>query len=306
MHGPTLNDPAFDRLVGDMDFGPDALMDLNREMLRWFDFWLRGEPNGVMDSPSVRYFLMGANRWCTAESWPPAGVKPLRLYLARGTGRNERSLNNGRLTPKKPTDSQPADSYNYDPRDPVPSIGGNTLHSPPLPAGRTGPLVADFMAAAGPRDQSSVEGRCLTYTTEPLTEDLEVVGPVRVVLYASSSTPDTDFVAKLCDAFPDGRSIQVADGILRARYRQSRARPRLLQPGKIYELEIDLWSTAWLFPAGHRLRVSITSSCFPRFDRNPNSGRSLAESTETRSATNRVFHDGAHPSHVVLSVMKSG
>jgi putative CocE/NonD family hydrolase len=303
MHGPTLNDPAFDRFVGEMDFGPDALLDLNREMLQWFDYWLRSEPNGVMDSPPVRYFLMGANRWCTAESWPPSESKPLRLYFTRGTGRTERSLNNGRLTREKPTGSQAADSFVYDPRDPVPSIGGNTLHSPPLPAGRSGPLVADFMAAAGPRDQSSTEGRCLTYTTEPLAEDLQVVGPVRVILHASSSAPDTDFVARLCDVFPDGRSIQVADGILRARYRQSRSRPRPLEPGRVYELNIDLWSTAWLFPTGHRLRVSITSSCFPRFDRNPNTGRTMAESATMRSATNRVFHDSKHPSHIVLSVM---
>jgi putative CocE/NonD family hydrolase len=305
MHGPTLNDPAFDQRVGEMDFGPGALMDLNADMLRWFDYWLRGEPNGVMDAPPVRYFLMGANRWRTADSWPPAAAKPLRLYFARGTGRSTSSMNNGRLVLDKPTGAQPADSYVYDPRDPVPSIGGNTLHSPPLPAGRTGPLVADFMAAAGPRDQSSIEGRCLTYTTEPLAEDLEVVGPVEVVLHVSSSAPDTDFVAKLCDVFPDGRSIQVADGILRSRYRESRSRPRPLDPGKVYELEIDLWSTAWLFPAGHQLRVTVTSSCFPRFDRNPNTGRAMADSTEVRSATNRVFHDARRKSHVVLSVMKT-
>jgi hypothetical protein len=305
MHGPTLNDPAFDQRVGEIDFGPDALMDLNAEMLRWFDYLLRGESTGIMDGPPVRYFLMGANRWQTADSWPPPDAKPLRLYFARGGRRSPQSLNNGRLAREKPTGSQPADSYVYDPRDPVPSIGGNTLHSPPLPAGRTGPLVADFMAAAGPRDQSSIEGRCLTYTTDPLTENLEVVGPIRVVLHASSSASDTDFVAKLCDVFPDGRSIQVADGILRCRYRQSRSRPRPIEPGKVYEFEIDLWSTAWLFPAGHQIRVAVTSSCFPRFDRNPNTGHAIAGSTELRSATNRIYHDARWPSHILLSVIES-
>ena len=184
-------------------------------------------------------------------------------------------------------------------------MGGNTLHSPPLPPDRPGPQVADFMAAAGPRDQRAIEGRCLTYTTEPLSEPIAVVGPVRVTLYASSSAPDTDFVAKLCDVWPDGRSIQVADGILRARYRQSRARPQPLRPGRTYELDIDLWSTAWQFQPGHRIRVVVTSSCFPRFDRNPNTGRTPADSTELRAATNRIFHNSKCPSHIRLSVVNA-
>jgi hypothetical protein len=132
-----------------------------------------------------------------------------------------------------------------------------------------------------------------------------VVGPVRVILFVSSSAPDTDFVAKLCDVFPDGRSIQVCDGILRARYRQSRRRPRPLEPRKTYKIEIDLWSTAWLFQGGHRLRVVVTSSCFPRFDRNPNTGRPISSSADLRCATNTVHCAAAHSSHVVLSVMDS-
>jgi hypothetical protein len=303
MHGPTLGDPSFDRLVGDMDFGPNAIHDLNVEMIRWFDYWLRGDKNGVMDEPAVRYFLMGANRWCSADTWPPADARPRRLYFTRGTGKSSRSLNNGGLSANKPTGTQPPDSYVYDPNDPVPSIGGNTLHSPPLPAGHASPTVPDFMATAGPRDQAPIEGRCLTYTTDPLIDELEVAGPVKVVLHVASSAPDTDFVARLCDVHPDGRSILVTDGILRARYRDSRSRPRPLQSGKVYELEIDLWSTAWLFRSGHRVRVAVTSSCFPRFDRNPNTGQSLANATEIRVATNRVFHDAKRPSHIVLSVM---
>jgi putative CocE/NonD family hydrolase len=196
------------------------------------------------------------------------------------------------------------DVFAYDPRDPLPSVGGNTLYSLPQGPDAVAGQPLDFGATAGPRDQSPLESRCLTYTTEPLAEGLEVVGPVRVALYASSSAPDTDFIAKLCDVLPDGRSIQVADGILRARYRHSRARPRLLEPGKVYKLEIDLWSTAWLFQPGHAIRVAITSSCFPRFDRNPNTGQTLANSTEMRRAVNRVHHGSRYPSHVVLSVMK--
>ncbi len=303
MHGPTLGDPAFDCRVGDVDFGKEALHDINAEMLRWFDFWLRGESNGVADSPAVRYFLMGANRWCSADTWPPADARPHRLFFSRGAGKASASRNNGRLEARKPAGNQPPDSFDYDPNDPVPSIGGNTLHSPPLPPGHSGPTVPDFMATAGPRNQAAIEGRCLTYTTDLLTDNLEVTGPVKVVLHASSSAPDTDFVARLCDVFPDGRSILVTDGILRARYRAGRSRPRLLESAKVYKFEIDLWSTAWRFAAGHRLRVSITSSCFPRFDRNPNTGRTLAESSEIRVATNRVFHDARRPSHIVFSVI---
>jgi uncharacterized protein len=302
MHGPALGDPSFDRYVGDMDFGPDAVFDLNQDMLHWFDYWLcdaQEASNGAV----VRYFLMGSNAWRTADDWPPPEAKPLRLYFARGSGKSSQSLNNGRLTREKPTSKKAAESYVYDPNDPVPSIGGNTLYSPQLPAGRPGPQVPDFMATAGPRDQRAIESRSLTYTTEPLSEELAVVGRVGVLLHASSSARDTDFVAKLCDVFPNGRSILVCDGIQRARYRTGRARSRLLEPGKLYEFAIDLWSTAWLFQAGHRIRVSITSSCFPRFDRNPNTGLTLANSTETRSATNRIHLDSHHASHIVLSVL---
>jgi hypothetical protein len=303
MHGPPMGDPSFDRHVGDIDFGPNAIFDLNQDMLQWFDYWLRGDSNDGVERPVVRYFLMGANEWRSADDWPPPHAKGLRLYLSRGTGRSPESLNNGRLGREKPRTKKSGESFGYDPRDPVPSIGGNTLYSPPLPPGTPGPQVADFMATAGPRDQRPIEGRCLTYSTEPLREHLAVVGRVGVVLYASSSAPDTDFVAKLCDVFPDGRSILVTDGILRARYRRNRSRPQPLEPGKVYKLEIDLWSTAWLFPEGHRLRLVITSSCFPRFDRNPNTGRSLADSTEMRIATNRIHFDAVHPSYLELSVL---
>jgi putative CocE/NonD family hydrolase len=305
MHGPTMSDPAFDRYVGDMDFGPEAVFDLNEDMRRWFDFWLR-DSGDAMSGPAVRYFLMGANEWRTADDWPPPQARTQRLYFARGTGPSPASLNNGRLVPEKPKAKKSAESYMYDPRDPVPAIGGNTLYSHTLPPGSPGPGVPEFMATAGPRDQSPIEGRCLTYTSEPLPRDLAVVGPVKVVVHASSSAPDTDFVAKLCDVLPDGRSILVTDGILRCRYRRGRSRPRLLHPGKTYELVIDLWSTAWVFAAGHCLRVSITSSCFPRFDRNPNTGVAMAESTELRVATNRVALDARHASHIVLSVLGDG
>ncbi|HXG13319.1 MAG TPA: CocE/NonD family hydrolase, partial [Gemmataceae bacterium] len=265
-HGPTVHEPAFARYVGDMDFGPDAVFDFNGEMLRWYDYWLNGADTGIRDEPPVRYFLMAANEWRTADTWPPPVRQRVRFYLRGGKSGTAASLNDGVLSIEKPAGKEKADRYRYDPADPVPTVGGNTLYSV-MRKGAAGEENPDFSATAGPRDQRPVEPRCLTYTSEPLPADLDVVGPVTLILFASSDGPDTDFMAKLCDVFPDGRSILVADGILRARYRSSRWRPRLLKPGKIYRFEIELWSTAWRFAAGHRLRVAVASSNFPRFDR---------------------------------------
>jgi putative CocE/NonD family hydrolase len=301
-HGPTVHDPAFARYVGDMDFGDDALLDFNAEMLRWYDHWLNGAATGVLDEPRVRYFLMGANEWRSADRWPPANTARRRFYLRGGHSGSAHSLNDGRLTAEPPEGDEDPDRYLYDPARPVPTVGGNTLYCGRRGGGR-GEENPDFAATAGPRDQRPVEPLCLTYSSGPLPAHLDAVGPVRLTLYASSNCPDTDFAAKLCDVFPDGRSILVADGILRCRYRKSRARPKKLKKGKVYELTIDLWPTAWRFAAGHRLRVAVTSSNFPRFDRNPNTGRDPAESAELRIAENAVYHDDERPSHLVLRVL---
>src|SRR5262249_8926263 len=159
----------------------------------------------------------------------------------------------------------------------------------------------DFSLTAGPRDQRGVEARCLTYTSTPLAADLDVIGQVTVTLYASSDCVDTDLVAKLCDVFPDGRSILVVEGILRPSYRNDRSRPTRLKRGTAHPFEIDLWPAAWRFVAGHRLRVVVTSSNFPRFDRNLNTGWSWTDAMKV--ATNTVYHDKEHPSHLRLPVM---
>jgi putative CocE/NonD family hydrolase len=264
-----------------MDF-PGAEFDWKAVRLRWFDYWLKGIDNGIMDSPVVRVFLMGQNRWLDLETWPPPELAYTPAYLREGAGRTDASLNNGLLTFALPGADERPDSFCYDPQDPVPSLVANFDH--------------------GPRDHRSLEGRMLTYTSAPLEDDLVVVGPVKAVLYALSSAPDTDWVVRLCDVYPDGRSMSVCDGILRARYRASLQQPELVVPGRIYRFEVDLLATAHCFKAGHCLRSHVTSSDFPRYDRNLNTGGPFGEETCGQAAVNTVFHDQVRPSHLILPV----
>jgi putative CocE/NonD family hydrolase len=301
-HGPTVHDPAFARFVGDMDFGPDAALDFNLLMLRWYDHWLKDIDTGILNEPPVRYYLMGANEWRSAEAWPPLGTQEQRFYLHSEPSGSAESLYDGSLSLEKPGPKEKPNSYRYDPADPVPTLGGNTLYWGRRQGG-VGEENPDFASTAGPRDQRPVEPRCLTYTSEVLETDLDVVGPVALCLFAATDCVDTDFVAKLCDVFPDGRSMLVTDGILRARYRKGRDRPKLLKPGKVYYFEVDLWSTAWRFAAGHRLRLAITSSNFPRFDRNLNTGADPTQDGRFKIATNTVYHDKDYPSHLSLAIL---
>jgi putative CocE/NonD family hydrolase len=301
-HGPSVQDPAFARYVGDLDFGPDAVFDYNAELCRWCHHWMDGTDTGVLNEPRVRYFVMMANEWRTADTWPPPGTQPQRWYLSAGKSGTATSANDGTLSLDKPQGREDPDSYVYDPADPVPTAGGNTLYSGTRKLA-SGEETSDVSITAGPRDQRPVESRCLTYTSVPLPADLDVIGPVTLTLFASSDCVDTDFVAKLTDVFPDGRSILVVDGILRARYRKSRRQPNLLKPRKVYRFTIDLWPTAWRFQAGHRLRVAVTSSNFPRFDRNLNTGANPAVDGTSKVATNTVFHGRKQPSHITLPVM---
>jgi putative CocE/NonD family hydrolase len=283
IHGPAA---AAERVAGEVDFGPDAVVDLTALRLRWYDHWLKGIDTGVMDGAPVRAFLMGANRWLDLESWPPAGVAYRPLFLRQGTGpaaRPAAALNGGALSFAAPDAAEAPDRFDYDPRDPVPSL-------------RRYPEL-------GPVDQRPIEGRVLTYTSDVLDGDLAVVGPVAAVLHAASSARDTDWVVRLCDVWPDGRSLPVCDGILRARYRDSLEQLALLTPGEVHEFRVDLSSTAQVFEAGHRLRVQVTSSDFPRYDRNLNTGGPFAGESHSDVATNTVFHDAARPSHVVLPIL---
>ena len=281
IHGPSNIGKSN---AGELDFGPEIAFDLYTYQLRWYDHWLKGIENGIMDDPPVRVFLMGANRWLNMQTWPPEDITYRPLYFREGTGRSETSLNNGNLSFEPPESSEVADSYEYDPEDPIPSL----LTYPEL----------------GPKDHRPVEGRLLTYTTPPLKQDLTIIGPVKAILYGTSTASDTDWVVRLCDVWPDGRPMSVCDGILRARYRDSLERAELMIPGQAYSFDIDLWSTAQVFQAGHCLRVEVTSSDFPRYDRNLNTGGPFGEETQGKVAVNTVLHNDTHASHIMLPVLE--
>ena len=272
--------------TGDIDFGPNALIELHEIQLRWFDYWLKGLNTGIAEEPPVRLFVMGTNQWRNEDEWPLARTRYTPYYF-HSRGRANSLRGDGTLSPEPPGE-EPADHYRYDPADPAPTCGGNTLIIP-----------------MGVQDQREVEGRqdVLVYTGEAVERPLEVTGPLKVVLYASSSAPDTDFTAKLVDVRPDGYAQNIADGILRARYRESLSAPRLLSPSEVYECTIDLWATSHVFLPGHRLRVEIASSNFPRFDRNLNTGEDPATSTRGQVAEQTVLHTQRFRSHILLPVI---
>ena len=278
--------------TGDIDFGPAALIDLRGEELRWFDYWLKGMDTGVLDEPRVKVFVMGRNRWREADTWPIPGARYTRYYF-HSRGRANSLRGDGGLGIAAPV-SEPPDTYVYDPRNPVPTLGGSTC---------CGEDVTPI--TMGPRDQRPAEERAdvLVYTTPALEADVEVTGPVSVTLYAASDAPDTDFTARLVDVFPDGYAMNVAQGIIRARYRDSWERPTLLEPGRVYRYTLDLWSTSNCFLCGHRMRVEISSSNFPQFDRNPNTGNPFGLDAELRTATQTVYHDADRPSHILLPII---
>ncbi len=302
MHGPRTDSELDGQRAGEVDFGPDARFDYKGEMLRWFDHTLKNKRGDFDSSPAVRYFVMGLNRWRTADDWPPKTVAYRELYFDSRPRGAARSLFDGGLSWTPVVENAPPARFVHDPDQPVESVGGATLYS--LTAQRPGDPLGwnELNAEAGSRDQREIEDRCLTFTSDPLDRDLEVTGPVVAKLFISSSALDTDFVVRLTDVFPDGRSMLVCDGIQRARYRDSNYRPSLLDPVKVYELTVDLWATSHLFRRGHRIRAVVNSSNFPRFDVNPGTGESGATATTTVIAENAVYLDRAHSSHLVLPV----
>jgi putative CocE/NonD family hydrolase len=229
---------------------------------------------------------MGDNRWRDEREWPLARTQYTKMYL-RGRGRANSLRGDGALKFEAPA-NEPADRYTYDPDNPVPTRGGTTLGLAP-----------------GVFDQRDVEARddVLVYTGDVLPKDLEVTGPITMKLHASSSAPDTDFTAKLVDVSADGYAQNIAEGIVRARFRESASTPTLITPDKIYEYEIDLWSTSHVFKAGHQLRLEVSSSNFPRYDRNQNTGSDLFVDRELKTARQTVHHSGACASHIVLPVI---
>ena len=291
--GPWPHSSRGGSMAGQHYFGvaaDAAALGLDEIHLRWFAHWLNDENNGLADEPPVKLFVMGDNVWRDEQEWPLARARETRYYLHSGGGANTRS-GDGALSPEAPGD-EPPDVFLYNPANPAPTQGGALCCNP-------------YFAASGAFDQGAVEDRpdVLVYSTPPLARDTEVTGPVSVTLWAASSAPDTDFTAKLVDVCEDGCARNLTDGIIRARYRDSMSAPTLLEPGRPYCYSIDLWATSNVFAAGHRIRLEISSSNFPRFDRNGNTGGDIAAETELRPALQTILHDAAHPSCVTLPIV---
>lgn len=282
--GPWGHTTDLARRVGVMDFGEDAALSYHDLLQRWFDHWLKGIDTGIMDEPPVRRFVMGANRWEEESSWPPPQTA-YQDYYFHSDGAANSPMGDGTLS-RTPPQEETVDAYRYDPRDPVMSL-----------------CALDMQDA--PCDQRSLDHRrdVLVYTTEPLQQAVEVTGHVVVKLWASSSAPDTDFTAKLVDVHPDGFAVGLCYGIVRAQYRESYTDPSLITPGQVYEYTIALRATGNLFKAGHRIRVDISSSNFPFFDRNHNTGKPFHADAELVPATQTIFHTARYPSRVILPVI---
>lgn len=279
------------RKIGEIDFGPATeSYSEDESVLTWYDHLFKGIQNQWATSKPVRIFVMGKNAWREEDAWPLTDAKTTKYYL-HSSGQANSTSGDGKLSLNTPQ-SEKADAFLYNPLDPVPTVGG------PL-------CCEDSYFSGGPRDQRSVEKRqdILIYNTEPFLKDTEITGQIGLDLYATSSAVDTDFTAKLVDVWPNGYAQNLTEGILRARYRDSQAAPSPLVPGNVYKLHIDLSSTGNVFQKGHVLRLEISSSNFPRFDRNLNTGEDQARNSQSVKAKNTVLHDAEHPSVLLLPVV---
>jgi uncharacterized protein len=284
---------GFGRRIGDVDFGPHAAENVYTDViLDWYDFLFKGMRNEFATAKPVKLFVMGANEYRHEDDWPLPQAQSVKYFL-HSAGKANSLAGAGSLSTSVPK-SEPSDTYVYNPASPVPTVGG--------------PLCCDEKhMEPGPRDQRSVENRedVLVYSTGPLAHDLEVTGPVTATLFVRSSAVDTDFTAKLVDVAPDGFAQNLTEGILRMRYRVSPEHAVLINPGQIYEISVDLWATSNVFLRGHSLRLEISSSNFPRFDRNLNTGEDIKFARTFVAATNSILHDAQHPSALVLPVVPS-
>jgi len=282
-HGPTQS-------FGGIDFTPAANVNQFETELRFFDYHLKGIKNGLEAEAPVKLFYMGVNKWRSEKDWPIPGTQYKELYLtSKGAANSVRG--DGELSFKKPAASG-VDTYRYDPQNPVPTTGGNNCCGTPT--------------LAGPRDQRQLERRedIVVYTSEFLQNALTIAGPVNVKLFASTDGPDTDWMIKLVDVYPDDTAMPVSEGILRAKFREGLDKIRLLTPNQVVEYTIELTATANVFKPGHRIRVDITSSNFPQFDRNPNTGEALGNSATIRVAQQSIHHGGSRLSHILLPVVQ--
>ena len=283
--GASRNTKVGDLLVG------DARLRYWDTYLAWFDRWLRGNLHAIDSLPRVQYYTIGRNTWRQSDVWPVPAMQATSFYLRSGGGANTRS-GNGRLTLSRPSRERP-DTFTYDPGNPVPSRGGSIC------------CTGNPKDQAGSYDNADIEQRpdVLVYTGDVLPNGLELTGPMRAEMYLSSDAVDTDITVKLLDVFPDGRAMNIQEGITRVRWRDGFDRPRLMRPGTVYQVPVGLHATSWFLAPGHRLRAEVSSSSFPRFDRNLNTGGRNYDETTWRSARNVIHHTGAHLSRIVLPVV---
>jgi hypothetical protein len=312
--GPWIHGAHAASAHGQADFGPEAAINGLQFRLRWYDRWLKDAPNGVENEAPVKIFVMGGGSevktasgrhlhggaWREEKEWPLARTRFTPYYLRA----------DGRLTPDKPTQPGSSTSYDFDPHNPVPTIGGNISSGTGiLLQGAWDQKCGEHVWNCKDALPLSARRDVLVFMSPPLAEDVEVTGPIDVKLWASSSALDTDFTAKLIDVhppspdFPAGIDMNLEDGIIRARFRNSLEKQELMKPGAIYEFTIQLYPTSNLFKAGHRIRLDISSSNFPRFDVNPNTGEPLNAHRRMTTATNTIYHDAAHPSHLILPII---
>jgi len=280
-----------DTVVGERSMG-DARLNYDELTYGFFDYFLKGEGHALDNMPKVRYYTMGLNKWQTSSTWPPQGAQPMTFYLSSGGKAN--TLNgDGKLAAASPATDAP-DGFVYDPMNPVPSYGGNVCC--------TGTAVS-----AGAFDQRKMEARndILVYTSDPLKEDTEVSGPIEATLYVSSDAKDTDVTVKFLDVYPDGTAYNLDETIQRLRYRDGYDKPLAwMDPGKVYKVTLSPLNTSNYFPAGHRIRIEVSSSNFPRFDRNLNTGGNNYDETQGIVAHNAVHHSRQYPSQLNITVVK--
>lgn len=277
-------------IIGQRDLG-DARLDFYGIYLKWFDYWLKGADNGILKMPKVQIYVMGKNQWRGEDRWPLPQTRFVNYYL-QSDGRANSRFGNGTLEATAPS-QQKSDTFTYDPKTPVPSLGGVIC------------CTAAPNTPGGSYDQSDLEARddVLVYTSAALKEGVEITGPLELVLYVSSSAKDTDFTGKLEDVYPDGRAFNLQDGLLRARYREGYDKKVWMEEGHVYELHLDLHAVSNYFAAGHRIRLEVSSSNFPRLDRNLNTGGNNYDETQWVVARNSVFHSTKYPSHLVLPIV---
>ena len=270
----------------DRTFGKQALSDVIEMHMHWYDQRLKGIDTGVDEEAPIKLFVMGKNTWRDEYEWPLERTEWTKFYLSSAGNAVD---DGGSLHPEIKTSDQTSDSFIYDPGNPVPSLGSQYQ-------------TYDF---CGPHDRSQIQRRpdVLTFTTDVLTEDMEITGPISATIWASSDAKDTDFTATLTDLEPDGKAIALCEGIVRARFRNGTENPEMMVPGEIYKFEIDMWNTSNTFIKGHRIRIEISSSNFPRYNRNLNSGNPIASDIDITIANQTVYHGIQYPSHINLPVI---